>query len=71
MQNKGMKVLDTNVRRCTYLWESDCVSCVVCKASDSEHEIVMTNKKDFMGRTEKLRQIAARLENIELEVRLI
>ena len=47
------------------------MSCVVCKASDSEHEIVMTNKKDFMGRTEKLRQIAARLENIELEVRLI
>lgn len=36
-----------------------CLSCAVCKASDSEHEIVMTNKKDFMGRNEELRQIAA------------
>ena len=38
-----------------------CVSCALCKASDSEHEIVMTNKKDFMGRNEELRQIAADL----------
>ena len=36
-----------------------CMSCAVCKASDSEHEIVMTNKKDFMGRNEKLSKIAA------------
>ena len=43
-----------------------------CKASDSEHEIVMTNKEDFMRRNEKAGEIARKrgrhLQDIELDI---
>ena len=38
--------------RVVYVWSEWSYGERVCKASDSEHEIVMTNKEDFMGRNE-------------------
>ena len=53
-------------------WCRVCLS--VCKASDSEHEIVTTNKEDFMRRNEQggedisSTEILERGENIELDI---